>query len=237
MQCLELTNVSNLIIHNMGRLAFIFQKLNLIILSCCVFCYCCAKKDSRLVYQSGRVWLFNAYFYNESKVLTDTIEVKMGVGSYYWLSLFSGQKRLSFEYAGIKENTGFIEDKEYVFLHPPREKVFAFTEILPMPEVLIPPSIISESKIELKTVKRFNQLNHQTISQKRKQMNETEEFDYNGNRLLCYKIEGWNVSHVEEFGQYKVTYFYNENYGFVRFLYEKPNGSIVDIKLKQTNFE
>ena len=68
-------------------------------------------------------------------------------------------------------------------------------------------------------------------------MNETEEFDYNGNRLLCYKIEGWNVSHVEEFGQYKVTYFYNENYGFVRFLYEKPNGSIVDIKLKQTNFE
>ena len=48
---------------------------------------------------------------------------------------------------------------------------------------------------------------------------------------------GWNTSHIEELGQYKVTYLFNERFGFVRFLYEKPDGSIVDMRLKQTNFK
>ena len=221
----------------MKDLSLVFRKLYVILFSLCIFCNGCTTKDTDFIYQSGREWIFDAYFYNEAEELTDTIEVKMETKRLNWTSLISGQKGLSFEYDGIKEKTGFTEDKEHIFLHPPRGGDFAFTTIVPMPEVKLPPTLISESTTELKIVKSaFKQLNGQTVSQKRQQMNETEEFDYNGNQLLCYKIEGWNTSHIEEFGQYKVTYLFNERFGFVRLLYEKPDGSIVDIRLRQTNF-
>lgn len=45
-------------------------------------------------------------------------------------------------------------------------------------------------------------------------------------------INGENTNYLDELGKYKATYWFDQNYGFIRMKYEKPNGEIVDIKLK-----
>lgn len=213
------------------------KKLYFILLLFGSFCCSCTIKNSDFIYQAGREWIFSVYFYNADQELIDTIEVKMESKRFNRLSFFSGQKGLNYEYAGIKEKAGFIEDERHVFLHPPRMGLFDFAEIPPMPQVNLPPHLITEAAIELKIVAGFKELDGLTISQKRQQKNETEDFNYKGSQLFCYRIEGMNTSHLEELGQYKVTYLFNEQFGFVRFLYEKPGGSIVDMQLKETNFD
>ena len=207
----------------MKRMSFIFKRLYIIIFLVIIFCGGCNREEDNFIYKSGRKWIFNAYFYDKDKNLTDTIEMKMQSKRFNSLSIISGQKGLNFEYSEIKEKTGLTEDEKGISLHSPRQGVFVFTIIVPMPSVTLPPCNISESTIELNTLKTgIKELDKQIIYQATQQKNETEEFYYKGNQLLCYKIEGWNTSHIEEIGQYKVTYFFNEHFGFVRFLYEKP---------------
>ncbi|MDL2262489.1 hypothetical protein LJC11_03185 [Bacteroidales bacterium OttesenSCG-928-I21] len=211
----------------MKKLAFIFIMY--------FFCSSCITKDRNFIYQSDREWIFDACFYNEIKELTNIIEVKMKTELSNDTLAF-----VNYEYNGIKQGSSFVENQERVSFVSPKLDVFAFTPILPYPAVSFPPSKKSKSTITSENIGEYankEELDGLTFLQKMQQQNETENFEYNGTQLLCYKIEGWNTSHVEEFGQYKVTYFFNERFGFVRFLYEKPDGSIVDMRLKQTNFD
>lgn len=225
----------------MKKLLFNFSKLSIIIFSFIIFCNGCTTTDKNSIYQQEREWIFNVYFYNKVKKLMDTTEVKMSTKRFNWFSFPSRQRDLVFEYAGTKvRKSGLIEDEKRISLPFSDRGIFTFTKIIPGPSIDLPPYLITETSMESKIVKSVpsnKELDGQIISQKSRQMNETEEFEYNKEQLLCYKIEGWNTSHIEEFGQYKVTYWFNEKYGFTRLLYEKPDSSIVDIQLVRTNFD
>jgi hypothetical protein len=195
----------------------------------------CRNKDG--IYQTGREWIFDAYFYDNNKTLVDSVPIKMETRLFNSVSFFSWQKGLNYYYEGMEEHTGFIEDKEHIFLHSPRMGRFAFTAILPHPSMALPPELMTESHIKLTVVKMkgFEELNNQVISQTLKRT-ETEELEYARRKIFCYKSVGYNTSHIDILGQYKLTYWFHDTLGFVRILYEKPDSTQVDVKLRQTSF-
>jgi hypothetical protein len=197
----------------------------------------CSSKSG--IYQTGREWNFCAYFYDANHVLTDSFPVKMKTTAFNWVCMFMPeQKGLHYYYEGSEEPTGYIEDETRIFLHPPRGGKFAFTEIVPMPEISFPltSSVQSDVKLEVIRYANMEELSGQTILQKQERTPNTEEYEYQGKNITCYKVEGWNTSHVETLGQYRVTYWFCPQLGFVRFLYTKPDHSVVDIRLGSTNF-
>lgn len=225
----------------MKKITFILKKLHLIIFLLCIFCIGCTNKNSNCIYQPGREWIFDAYFYNENKELTNNFEVKMKVVKFNsrFLFFWRKQKGLNYEYCGIKQETTIRENKNYISFFSPRLGNFDFTSILPSPTISLPPDNISKSTIKSNDKGMSDDTNFANLifTQEIKQNNETEYFEYNGKQLLCYKVEGLNTNYVELFGQHKVSYFFNDRFGFVRFLYEKPDGSIVEMRLKKTNFD
>jgi hypothetical protein len=212
-----------------------YKKNYIILLVLGLMLFGCKHKD--FVYQPYREWIFTAYFHDENKVITDSTTVKMETKGYALFSLLSGQKMLFFYYDSMKEKTGYIANEDGISLHSPRMGRFAFTEILPTPHIGFPLGSKVESEIKLEVVKcDFKELNNQTVIQTMTQKPDTEELEYAGEKIQCYKSEGHNTSHVETLGQYKVTYWFHEKFGFVRILYEKPDSSQIDIKLQKTNF-
>lgn len=221
-------------------MAFILKKIYIIIFLLSIFCIGCTDKNSNSIYKTGREWVFDTYFYNETKELTDSFEVKMEVVRFnsrfpfFWRN----QKGLNYEYCNTKQETTIQENENYIGFFSPRLAQFDFTSIPPSPSIVLPPDMISKSTIESdKGKSEDSNYANLIFTQEIMQNNETEKFNYNGKELLCYKVEGLNTNYVEAFGQYKVIYFFNEHLGFVRFLYEKPDGSIVDMRLKKTNFD
>ena len=54
--------------------------------------------------------------------------------------------------------------------------------------------------------------------------------------MLCYKSVGKNLNYVEELGQFSVSYFFNEKYGFVKWIYLTPWKETVTISLSKVDF-
>lgn len=65
---------------------------------------------------------------------------------------------------------------------------------------------------------------------------DTTTIKYQNEALFCYVLKGENLNYIEELGEFKCTYFYNEKYGFVKWIYHPPWGDEVLISLRSTNF-
>ncbi|MFT4061152.1 MAG: hypothetical protein QM642_02220 [Edaphocola sp.] len=154
--------------------------------------------------------------------------------------MLTGQIPIVYTYSikGIsyREPTGAIDDTEGISVHTPRLDTFAFTEVLPMPHVAKPFGRKFESTVETRIAKStFKTLNGRTIRQQ-------VVFEGRDSLLFldkwtpCYKVKMENVDLHEQVGHYVAYYWFNEEYGFVRFLYLLPEGKSVDIKLTEVPY-
>ena len=130
------------------------------------------------------------------------------------------------------EITSYIDNENYVELHPPRMGMLSFTAILPFPNYHYPKgcvvSINGETYFEKTT---FEPAKNKTISYKSEQKG-SETINHNGKEIAGYTIKGENTSHIEELGQYRVKYFFNTTLGFVRWEYFLPNNEKIILQLK-----
>ena len=130
------------------------------------------------------------------------------------------------------EITSYIDNENYVELHPPRMGLLSFTAVLPYPNYRYPEgcvvSINGETYFEKTT---FKPARNKTISYKSEQKG-SETLLYNGKEIKCYTITGENTNYIEELGQYKVKYFFNTTLGFVRWEYFLPNKEKIILQLK-----
>ena len=151
---------------------------------------------------------------------------------------FFGEAGLRYDYEKCGNNpayyeiTSYIDNENYVELHPPRMGMLSFTAILPYPNYHYPEgcvvSINGETYFEKTT---FAPAKGKTISYKSEQEG-SETINHNGKEIKCYTITGENTNHIEELGQYRVKYFFNTTLGFVRWEYTLPNNEKIILQLK-----
>ncbi len=122
-----------------------------------------------------------------------------------------------------------------MFIHPPRLGDFAFLQVPPMPGISYPLNSIREKEIELNTLKsEFKPASGKKIKQQLKQNNEKDTLVFKNQNLACVKLTGQN--YTEEIGTYKAEYWFSEVYGFMKMRYLKPDNSVLEIVLTETNF-
>lgn len=151
---------------------------------------------------------------------------------------FLGEAGLRYDYEKCGNNpayyeiTSYIDNENYIELHPPRMGMLSFTAVLPYPNYHYPEgcvvSINGETYFEKTT---FAPAKGKTISYKSEQEG-SETLLYNGEEIKCYTIKGENTNHIEELGQYRVKYFFNTTLGFVRWEYTLPNNEKIILQLK-----
>ena len=151
---------------------------------------------------------------------------------------FFGEAGLRYDYEkcgnqpAYYEITSYIDNENYVELHPPRMGMLSFTAILPFPNYHYPKgcvvSINGETYFEKTT---FAPAKNKTIFYKSEQKGE-EIILCKGKEIECYTITGENTNHIEELGQYKVKYYFNTTLGFVRWEYTLPNNEKIILELK-----
>lgn len=151
---------------------------------------------------------------------------------------FFGEAGLRYDYEKCGNNpayyeiTSYIDNENYVELHPPRIGLLSFTAVLPYPNYHYPEgcvvSINGETYFEKTT---FAPAKGKTISYKSEQEG-SETINHNGKEIKCYTITGENTNHIEELGQYRVKYFFNTTLGFVRWEYFLPNNEKIILQLK-----
>jgi hypothetical protein len=151
---------------------------------------------------------------------------------------FFGSAALRYDYEKCGNNpayyeiTSYIDNENYIELHPPRMGLLSFTAVLPYPNYHYPEgcvvSINGETYFEKTT---FEPAKGKTISYKSEQKG-SETLLYNGKEIECYTIKGENTNHIEELGQYRVKYFFNTTLGFVRWEYFLPNNEKIILQLK-----
>ncbi len=151
---------------------------------------------------------------------------------------FFGEAGLRYDYEKCGNNpayyeiTSYIDNENYIELHPPRMGLLSFTAVLPYPNYHYPEgclvSIKGETYFEKTT---FAPAKGKTISYQSKQEGE-ETILHKGEEIKCYLVNGENTSHIEELGQYKVKYYFNPDLGFVKWEYTLPNKEQVILELK-----
>lgn len=151
---------------------------------------------------------------------------------------FFGEVGLRYDYEKCGNNpayyeiTSYIDNENYIELHPPRMGLLSFTAVLPYPNYHYPEdcvvSINGETYFEKTT---FEPAKNKTISYKSEQKG-SETINHNGKEIKCYTITGENTNHIEELGQYRVKYFFNTTLGFVRWEYTLPNNEKIILELQ-----
>jgi hypothetical protein len=169
--------------------------------------------------------------------------MKLASGKASVASMLSNQKGVTYTYGNCadretySESTGVEETDKNVFLHSPRLGMFAFTEVLPFPSISLPAELVTSAESELHVAKSsFKPAENKTIKQLLERTG-TDTLSVGKNKYPCYLLEGKNTNYIAELGQYHCKYWFNEQLGFIRLYYTKPDGSAVDIYLESTNFE
>jgi hypothetical protein len=154
----------------------------------------------------------------------------------FCLVSFFTQSRLKWEYLDekdsviTKEYTGAIEDKDGVWIHPPRSgKPFIYTESAPFPQIKYPIDSIQTWKGGLAGLKGYESIglsgevsNEYVFSAKQDIQTDYKLFQN------CWVIESIGESCI---GISTHRYYFDENYGFVYLSYHFPTGEKLILSL------
>lgn len=211
------------------RVFFIFLSLIIVLQSCA------QSKNKIEVLKKGYTWKYEAISYDNNNIPQDTILIEMRIKRNIIALIANYQIPIQFNYTinniNFKESTGGIDNNNEVSIHSPRESIFAFTSILPMPTIYKPFENVFTSEVKTKFVKStFNQLNGQVVSQKLEHLG-TIDLTYKNSPISCFKIKAQNTSQINSLGQYTGYYYFNKELGFVKLTYFKPSGEKLVVQL------
>jgi len=204
----------------------------------------CSSQEKNPIYYKGRTFIYQVKTLKDSTVLrTDKIKLKVTDNLSAKIMFLGKQTGIKWVYETvvdstsgkpITETTGVIDDSTQVYLHPPRLNFMSFTEIPPFPNIFLPPDTRSTITVTTSVVKGFGKLDGKKLKQTFKVIGKENLTLFDKKYKDVWVIQGGNTNYIDKIGQYKVTYWFDQNYGFIRMKYEKPNGEIVDLKLKPT---
>lgn len=214
--------------------------ISILLISIIFFMISCSKT---LIYKPDREWHFTVKFSNSP--IIDTLILKTYDESWELTQkkieyIYNMKKDSSGGYSISTEITGVIDRKgsyltglfltSEIWLHPPRSGNLRVTELLPFPWIKFPIKLGQSNDWELTPKKGWNEMEGKKISGKI-QVVRKMFFDNPVIRDTCWVLEGFGES---DFGKFKCTYYFSENYGFVYFLYDFNQYQIelIPIKIK-----
>jgi len=227
------------------------------ILSGCIlllfFLGCSNAEKLASIYKYGRIWNYDVSITDSLGNVVDTFSLVMTARKSSAMEKMIRPITVCYEYKMgdsliEKECTGVVDNERSISLHPPREYVLEFTEVLPFPgasKAMKSNTFISynsESDLHIQKATYFDKGKNETVNLAGKMIKQhlwvedTTTIKYQNEALFCYVLKGENLNYIEELGEFKCTYFYNEKYGFVKWIYHPPWGDEVVISLRSTNF-
>ncbi len=204
----------------------------------------CKSPSDNKIFKVGREWTYSVVDYNKTSDVNDSLTLVLKIDDCWWYENLVGQTRINWIYKkGDKviksEWTGVVDGEKIVEIHPPRELFLNFTEILPFPASGNPGYLLYESTINLVITKyqdyKDGILEGKTITQHLKAV-DTTIYNFKNKNIRVWLLEGENTNYIEELGQFKCKYLFNEELGFVNLTYYKPDSSLVEIRLVSINF-
>ncbi|MEO0189782.1 MAG: hypothetical protein ABIL18_02250, partial [candidate division WOR-3 bacterium] len=133
-----------------------------------------------------------------------------------------------------KETTGVIEDSKRIWIHPPREGDFEFTELAPYPEIQKPFKEGKKWKSILKIGEGWGEWEGLTVRSNYKIIGKTNFSTPMGDFNNCWQVD---ASAESKTGIFTLRLYFHPEYGFVFLEYHKPSGEIVILELVKLNFE
>lgn len=184
------------------------------------------------IFHSGREWIYKVYFLNSNGDTTDSQDVILRVPG----GGFFGQIKINWLYKKQKrkETTGVIEDSKRIWIHPPREGDFEFTELAPYPEIQKPFKEGKKWKSILKIGEGWGEWEGLTVRSNYKIIGKTNFSTPMGDFNNCWQVD---ASAESKTGIFTLRLYFHPEYGFVFLEYHKPSGEIVILELVKLNFE
>ena len=197
---------------------------------------CCAqkKRDRDIIYKPNKVFVFHAKYDsagtvtenyivmrildkkvdNQLVIIYDYYDEKPERDTIYPLS--------SSRFARISETALILEDNKSIQLYPPRSRYHQLRSCFPFPEISFPIKI--GKKYTINYISFNNPLCHCKLNLDfRMRISADTQYLYQDRLIDVYRISGYANS---KYGNFDVLYLFNEELGFVKWVYKRVNISL-----------
>jgi hypothetical protein len=194
---------------------------------------CCAqkKRDRDFIYKPNKVFVFHAKYdsagtvtenYIVMRILDKKVDNQLAITYDYYDEKpvrETMDSLSSCRLTGFLETTTVLERNKSIWLHPPRSRYHQLAQYFPFPEISFP---VRVGKKYTSPYISFNDpLCHCTLGLNfHMQISSYTQYLYQNRLIGAYRINGYaNSKH----GYFSVLYLFNEELGFVKWVYRKDN--------------
>jgi hypothetical protein len=159
-------------------------------------------------------------------------DVKAPFGRHFPMDHWNPEYRGQFVSGG--EKTGIIENKKNLWMHPPRTKYFTINQLNPYPFLQFPASIGKKWTWKLLvngtpwSDKRWVEWKGNVLVTSEYEIQEKTILKTAFGPLECYRVECVGSS---RFGKTHLTYYFNDQYGFVSMVFTSIDGNKTILEL------
>ncbi len=209
----------------------------------------CGTAEKASVYKPGRVWKFDVTVQDSSGTVVDSFQLNMKTRNSNVAEKAIRQITVEYEYlkngkAFDSENTGIEDNTQRVNIHPPRDSYFDVSEVVHFPFITKPIGLGFKSSTEI-VIQKASYTNRKTnekidLAGKRIKQEialiDSTAISFKKKELKCFVVQGKNLNYLKELGQFTGKFYFNEKYGFVKFIYTTPWKSTITANLKSVKF-
>jgi len=240
------------------------KRKQLIILSVIIICGCLIlwfysskKNDYKLatLYKLGRNWQYRATVHDSLGNSIDTFTLLMNSDKPKSIvDRINGSILINYTYKRgatqfEQEKSSATDNQEYISVNTPEYYTLDFTQILPSLSVskkVNKHSWREESSdgffIPSSSASYFDKIKKKNVSIAGKKIErysniaDTTTIDVLGKQLFCYVLEVKNKNLLDDIGQFRGRYLFNEQYGIVKWIFYTPWNETTTLDLKSVNF-
>ena len=228
------------------------MKCNLLFATIGLLYFClqsCGTAEKASVYKPGRVWEFDVTVQDSSGIIVDSFQLNMKTRNSNVAE--KAIRQITVEYEYLKngktfdtETTGIEDNTQRVNIHPPRDSYFDVSEVVHFPFITKPIGLGFKSSTEI-VIQKASYTNRKTnekidLAGKRIKQEialiDSTAISFKKKELKCFVVQGKNLNYLKELGQFTGKFYFNEKYGFVKFIYLTPWKSTIVANLKSVKF-
>jgi hypothetical protein len=213
----------------------------------------CTPRNAK-IFVEGKNYVYQSKIYRDPSNILHTSKIKVNGSNQRFKDAIKAQMGVTFNYENTTKDdlflksltwdnnisnwkdsvtTGVIENIEKVRMQPFRENLFMSTKTTGYPEIRFPIEINNEYTTSLRI--QTNDKGSKKVENNYKVLS-SKKYVLNGNPILCWEVQV--TSKLEGSKQEnKMTFLFNENYGFVKMNYSFANGVYIDFDMIEVVLE
>jgi|SRR5690554_1842679 len=208
------------------------QNRVVVVLFLMIFAISCKSQNTNTPYKKGKVFVFKVTVSdsNLTEIKSDTLSLE--IKNKGLVGILFGMNMAQWESRGLPENKqkrGVNIKSDFVEMQMPIGFNYLENENIAMagyPSFSETMLIGYSTESEHYFVKGYGKLSGEKIKQHRVVVDSTQ-IRYKNKTVNCKVSEGGNRSAIDKYGTYKLKSFYNKDLGFVKMIYNYPNGKII----------